>query len=521
MECLRLVVGTKFDCYCSKTVGTVTASLVAVVALGQNAAPQGPLHEDPQAAYREMLCGNQGMPPTSTEIPSIGCFGVPSGGTAVGTFDEHQFAVAVDAGGEPQCRLDGAATSCGGCIGPRVPQCPVMFVVVSRNADRSVSFNVQRNAGANRYLYRIDAWNAYLTQKQMQQETAAAQLQAAPPATRPGALAAPLILSPAAIPPLPPGMVPGSIAPTDGPAALSAIGWQAQGAYGAGQFAKLEALIEALSQPDQLTDDGMPRLQGIYDGLWDFLYAWKDWQAELDKIDQWRKEFPDAYGPDLVEAIVWRAWAWHTRGEGTASTVTPEGWKLFADKISRANDILEHSKYRASRSPLWYQLSLGVARDAGWERKRYGTLFDEATQRFQWYVPFYLWATNYLSPQWGGSYAEVDALARRTTQFPLGADYSLYARVYWHLTNSEALEFDLFHDSPATWSQLKSGFEGLMKRYPRSKWNLNAYAYMACLANDASSYGMLRARIGSTVIPTAWASNHSTEVCDERLLGHT
>jgi hypothetical protein len=302
---------------------------------------------------------------------------------------------------------------------------------------------------------------------------------------------------------------------------LFAIGWQAQSAYGAGQFAKLDALIEALSQPDQLTDDGMPRLQGVYDGLWDYLYAWKDWQAEQDKIAAWRKEFPDAYGPDLVEAILWRAWAWHTRGEGDAATVAPEGWKLFTDKISRASEVLEHSKYRASRSPLWYQLSLGIARDASWDRKRYGSLFDEATQRFQWYVPLYLWAANYLSPQWSGSYADVDTLARRTTQIPLGADYSLYARVYWHLTNSEALEFDLYRDSPATWPQMKSGFEGLMKRYPQSRWNLNAYAYFACLANDASSYGMLRARIGSTVISTAWASNHSTEVCDERLLGHT
>ncbi len=60
-----------------------------------------------------------------------------------------------------------------------------------------------------------------------------------------------------------------------------------------------------------------------------------------------------------------------------------------------------------------------------------------------------------------------------------------------------------------------------MKRYPNSKWNLNGYAYFACLANDASAYGELRARIGRGVIPQAWGSNHSTEVCDEHLLRHT
>jgi hypothetical protein len=120
-----------------------------------------------------------------------------------------------------------------------------------------------------------------------------------------------------------------------------------------------------------------------------------------------------------------------------------------------------------------------------------------------------------------GARLEVDALARRTTTIPLGADYSLYARVYWHVTNDEPLEFELFRDSPATWPRMKAGFEGLMNRYPKSKWNLNAYAYLACHANDALTYGVLRARIGQDVIQAAWASNYSTEVCDERLLGHT
>lgn len=60
-----------------------------------------------------------------------------------------------------------------------------------------------------------------------------------------------------------------------------------------------------------------------------------------------------------------------------------------------------------------------------------------------------------------------------------------------------------------------------MKRYPNSKWNLNAYAFFACIADDASTYGVLRAQIAQDVIPDAWASNHSIEVCDEHLLGHT
>src|SRR6202165_1755307 len=74
----------------------LTASLTAVVALGQTAPPTSP-PQDPQVALREMLCGNQGLPPTSTEIPTIGCFGVPSGGRAAGRFNGDWSPVAVGA----------------------------------------------------------------------------------------------------------------------------------------------------------------------------------------------------------------------------------------------------------------------------------------------------------------------------------------------------------------------------------------------------------------------------------------
>lgn len=485
----------------------LAASLNTFAALGQST-PPATSPQDSNDTLREMLCGNQGMPPTSTEIPTIGCFAVPRGGSARGMFDGHQFVVTVNARGEPNCRLDDAPGECGGCIGQNVLECPVRLMVLTHDADKSLAFSVQRKADGNRYLFRIDTWNNYLALRQSRQEIPVVQAPIATPAMP--------------SPPLARGLAPASTEPTDGPGAMAVISWEAQALYGSGKFAKLDALIETLSQSNQLTDDGLPRLNGAYDGLWSFLNAWKDWERELDKIAQWRKEWPDSYGADLVEATLWRAWAWHTRGAGLATTVTPEGWKLFNDKISRADDVLKRSKPRASNSPLWYQLRLGIARDAGWDNQRYLALLDEATRRFPSYVPLYLWAANYLSPKWGGTYAAVDTLARSTTTVPLGSDYSLYTRVYWHVTNDEAgSAFDPFHDSLASWQLMKAGFEGLMKRYPKSKWNLNAYANFACRANDGPTYGVLRARIGQDVMQDAWASNYSVEVCDDRLLGHT
>jgi hypothetical protein len=472
----------------------------------------------PQNSQVAAVCGKD-LPLFSTLMPDIGCFGVPTGGTSRGTFDGHQFVVTIDAGGKPICRSDGSVVECNGCVGPESSECPVRLMVLSHNPDKSVSFTVMRRTDGDRYVFRIDQWDRYKQLRNTREEVERAQGATAALSPPPAAMSAPPAPSP--VSPSEPGTGPAAADPTDGPAAFTVIGWQAQRAYGSGEFAKLEALVENLSHPHQLTDSGLPRLRGVYDGLWDFLSAWKDWQNELDKVAGWRKLYPDSRAADLVEAMVWSAWAWDTRGTGYASTVTPEGWKLFEARISRAGEVLDRSKNRASRSPLWYQLRLGVARDAGWDHKRYQALFEEATQRFPWYIPLYFWATDYLSPKWGGSYEEIDAFARRTAILPLGTDYSLYTRIYWSLTGGEPLEFEPFRDSLATWPLMKRGFEGLMKRYPNSKWNLNAFASFACRADDRVTYGALRARIGKDVMPGAWASNHSTEVCDERLLGHT
>lgn len=65
---------------------------------------------------------------------------------------------------------------------------------------------------------------------------------------------------------------------------------------------------------------------------------------------QWGKDDPTAVGLTLRGQFLIR-WAWKARGNGWASQVTPEGAKLFAERIDRAGRILQ----LAARDPLAWE----------------------------------------------------------------------------------------------------------------------------------------------------------------------
>ncbi len=93
-----------------------------------------------------------------------------------------------------------------------------------------------------------------------------------------------------------------------------------------------------------------------------FYLALCNMAARMDKtplveqlLIQWNKDDPTAIG------LTWRGqfltdWAWKARGNGWASEVTPEGAKLFAERIDRANRTLQ----LAARDPQAWEAHCGL-----------------------------------------------------------------------------------------------------------------------------------------------------------------
>lgn len=144
-----------------------------------------------------------------------------------------------------------------------------------------------------------------------------------------------------------------------------------------------------------------------------------------------------------------------------------------------------------------------------------GKIFLEGVNRYPTFFPTYFTMLNYISPKWGGSWEGVDNFAKGAVEHTKNTEgKTMYSRIYW--SSSGDSNVNLFKDTHASWQKMKSGFEDMMTRHPKSKWNLNNFAKFACLAGDKRTFLKLRAQIGNDVISEAWPEYTSIELCEAK-----
>jgi hypothetical protein len=76
----------------------------------------------------------------------------------------------------------------------------------------------------------------------------------------------------------------------------------------------------------------------------------------------------------------------------------------------------------------------------------------------------------------------------------------------------------LFVQSAAAWPDMKNGFDDLIAQYP-VPWNLNAYAYFACQANDWGTARQVLDKIGVNLDFNAWGDGGESDynACADRV----
>jgi rhomboid protease GluP len=306
--------------------------------------------------------------------------------------------------------------------------------------------------------------------------------------------------------------------PADGPAIRHAEGCRAQQLFMTGDYATLEALMVHYQHALGDLPDGSSRYEGLNTGLDNVIrYGGLSADDALGHTADWRRQVKDSTMADLVEAMIFREWAWGARGSGSANTVTPQSFAIFEHRIEMSAASLAEIATRAADNPLWYTLSLNVGLDQSKDKAHLREIFDEGWSASVNYRPLYRAMLRALMPRWGGSYEEVNRfIGEIEAKTSRTRGYELYAELYSMYASLEGDELDLFADTPAVWSGMRSGYIGLLKRYPKSDAILNSFANFACRAGDKDTYSGLRGSLEKRTFTSSWTDKYSIQSCDRK-----
>ncbi len=305
--------------------------------------------------------------------------------------------------------------------------------------------------------------------------------------------------------------------PEDGPAHRHVIQCSAQRAFLARDFSGLETLWHRYPADDTDPIDGVTRHGSALNGLDDlFQYGQVRLPDALATLANWRKQYPQSVIPDLVEASLFRDWAWSARGHGVAKDTAQQQWQLFQVRSVMAGAALEDAQIRGASDPLWFEMRVSVGLDLSEDQDSMTRQFNTALARYPDYVPLLTARLRTLMPRWGGSYEDVATLINAAVQRRGIAAESLlltqqrsveepmYARLYSDYASLEGDDTDFYTAGKMRWPEVQQGYDELLAQYPHSDSLLNGYAHLACREGDWSVYRSLRKRVEGHLASWAW-----------------
>jgi ankyrin repeat protein len=255
----------------------------------------------------------------------------------------------------------------------------------------------------------------------------------------------------------------------------------------AGDYRGLEDLY-------QKAKDGQPRTPS---GIWKLAIFYRTLASygKMEQADAWRKAYPDS-----VAARIFQAWMYEDRARSDCRcngnkepAAATQALKILAETKAMAARAKDPEWYRAMIETLPYSASFATL----------PAILHEGAAAYPAYHEMYFSAAWYLHPAWHGSPERVESMARTAaTSSDVAETRSLYARIYWYLDQTK-YGGALFKQSRADWPTMRASFNALVAAYPDA-YNLNAFAYFACLAHDDKTAQDALRRAGGQVILETW-----------------
>lgn len=283
---------------------------------------------------------------------------------------------------------------------------------------------------------------------------------------------------------------------------------QAQKLFDSHDFDQLEALGNRLCKEKTTAKNGDWWIDSFIDTLdgsaLDDDKPDDTWEKHLIALKAWEEKKPNSILAKTTQVSFWTKYGWKARGSGWANSVTDEGWRLFGERLKKAQAVMEKADSLPQTCPSLYREKLILARGNSWKRDQMEATFSKCIKLFPTYIPAYAYKYAYLMPRWGGEPGECETFFQESAdKHGKGIEGDkFYARLIWSI---HAFTYDsTFSETELSWSRTKSGFERLLKEDPTSLSVLSEFAKLADLADDKTKSRELFNKIGNRCDASIW-----------------
>ena len=288
--------------------------------------------------------------------------------------------------------------------------------------------------------------------------------------------------------------------------------------YSQNAFATLDELAESYRLTASRTSAGHWHLALFHQALDDRLNidgnAPAFWNRERERSLHWIRQNKTSAAAYLSHARYLLAYAKSQNSHSEDSLIRLASNDPFPPLLDKARQYLEQHQTIAARDPHYFKIMAEIARLQNRSREDVMTLVEEAALYFPDYFPIYTEAMIYFLPEWHGSNRAVEKFARRVQKLVREEDrQEIYARLYWAASDA-SYDVELFSRSKVYWPLMKRGLVQILRTYP-DQWNINHFAFFACLSGDMHTARHMLARMEGLPNLLAWRKDIYHQKCME------
>ena len=284
------------------------------------------------------------------------------------------------------------------------------------------------------------------------------------------------------------------------------------------KFDDLDRMADEYRRERSRLPGGEWRLRVFYTALDAPQMTDKDSIDHLAHLEHWMKARPESITARVAYSTSLHRWAWVARGNGEVNTVTPEGWRLFNERINLSAQTLIAATNLHTMCPQWFSEVMTVGLAQNWDEKKIKDVFERGIQFERDYYYLYRQYANYLLPKWDGAPGDSSKFAKNSAD-KLGGEAGdiVYYQIATVLISRHNNNYPV---KQMDWARIQRGYAAITTQYGGTKKLQNELAFMAWKYRDQKVAKEQLATIGDNWSRGVWGDQQKFDRARDWSLGH-